>query len=111
MVSIKNVGNILKSSGISNVSSRVRSIGRNVSEHVEDAAPMIGMNVARANLGLFAGLGIGGIGGATLMTKFSGWLQDQDNGFGNVGNSRGGRRFGNLSSNIGYNHIMGFNKK
>ena len=97
--------------GISSVGTKVRNIGRGVSENQEKFGGMIGINLARANLGALAGVGVGGIGGATLLTRYSGWLKDNDGGTGTVDHTSGGGRFSSLKSNIGYNQIVGLNKK
>jgi hypothetical protein len=86
--------------GIGSVGTKIKNIGRNLSEAQESfrgRSGMIGMGLSRVN--------------ATLLTRYSGHMKDNDPGTGIVDNTDGGRRFGSLNSNIGYNRIPGLNNK
>jgi hypothetical protein len=100
--------------GIGSVGTKIKNIGRNLSEAQENfrgRSGMIGMGLSRVNLAKASAIGVGGIAGATLLTRYSGHMKDNDPGTGIVDNTDGGRRFGSLNSNIGYNRIPGLNNK
>jgi len=95
----------MMSRGISSVGARVKNVGRSLSENPRRFTNMIGVNINRRNLAIGA-TGVGAaIGGAILLTRYSGWSGDNDQGTGIIGNAINNSRFGKLFSNLGYNRI------